>query len=141
MASMGEMIGNIAHQWRQPLTAISVAASGIKLNYELDMEEREETIQELENIVKNTQFLSSTIEDFQNFLKNDRTKSQFFIKDTLRKTLAIIQANLESHEIIITQKLKNDLQIEGIQNDLVQILLNVIKNQGPLQSLLIVNHR
>jgi PAS domain S-box-containing protein len=128
MASMGEMIGNIAHQWRQPLTAISVAASGIKLNYELEMEDRDETIKELENIVQNTQFLSTTIEDFQNFLKNDRTKTQFFIQNTIEKTLAIIQANIESHEIDIIQEYEQDHQIEGIQNDLVQILLNIINN-------------
>jgi len=128
MASMGEMIGNIAHQWRQPLTAISVAASGIKLNYELEMEDRSETEKELDNIVQNTKFLSATIEDFQSYLKNDRTKSQFFMKGTITKTLAIIQANLESHEIDIIETYKQDSQIEGIQNDIVQILLNIVNN-------------
>ena len=128
MASMGEMIGNIAHQWRQPLTAISVAASGIKLNYELDMEDRKESIVELENIIQNTKFLSTTIEDFQSYLKNDRTKSQFFLKNTIRKTLAIIQANLESQEIEIVENYYEDKQIEGIQNDIVQTLLNVVNN-------------
>ena len=128
MASMGEMIGNIAHQWRQPLTAISVAASGIKLNYELEMEDRAETEKELDNIVENTKFLSATIEDFQNYLKNDRTKSQFFMKSTITKTLAIIQANLESHEIDIVENYQENQQIEGIQNDIVQILLNVVNN-------------
>jgi len=128
MASMGEMIGNIAHQWRQPLTAISVAAGGIKLNYEFDMEDREETILELDNIVNNTQFLSSTIEDFQNFLKNDRASITYPIKDTIKKTLAIIQANLESYEINVVESYSENIQIHGIQNDLVQVLLNVINN-------------
>ncbi len=132
MASMGEMIGNIAHQWRQPLTAISVAAGGIKLNYEFDMEIREETIKELDNIVENTKFLSSTIEDFQNFLKIDRTTQQYSIKDTIKKTLAIIQANLTTYEINILENYHLDIKLNGIQNDLVQVLLNIINNASDI---------
>ena len=132
MASMGEMIGNIAHQWRQPLTAISVAAGGIKLNYEFDMEEREETIKELDNIVNNTKFLSSTIEDFQNFLKIDRATQNFDIKSTVKKTLAIIQANLKNYEINIIENYHENTTINGIQNDLVQVLLNIVNNASDI---------
>jgi len=132
MASMGEMIGNIAHQWRQPLTAISVAAGGIKLNYEFDMEDRDETIHELDNIVKNTQFLSSTIEDFQNFLKNDRATTQFSIHDTVKKTIAIINANLHTHDIKVIENFDERIQINGIQNDLMQVLLNIINNASDI---------
>ena len=92
------------------------------------MEDRKESIVELENIIQNTKFLSTTIEDFQSYLKNDRTKSQFFLKNTIRKTLAIIQANLESQEIEIVENYYEDKQIEGIQNDIVQTLLNVVNN-------------
>ncbi|RLA78591.1 MAG: hypothetical protein DRG78_14760 [Epsilonproteobacteria bacterium] len=132
MASMGEMIGNIAHQWRQPLTAISIAAGGIKLNYEFDMEDRAETIKELDNIVKNTQFLSSTIEDFQNFLKVDRTTHDFDIKRTIKKTLAIIQANLVAYKVDIVENYHKDIFLNGIQNDLVQVLLNIINNASDI---------
>ncbi|MEA2018987.1 MAG: response regulator [Campylobacterota bacterium] len=132
MASMGEMIGNIAHQWRQPLTAISVAAGGIKLNYEFDMEERDETIKELDNIVENTKFLSSTIENFQNFLKMDRGTQEYNIKDTVKKTLAIIQANLSSYKINIIENYHQDLKLDGIQNDLVQVLLNIVNNASDI---------
>ncbi len=132
MASMGEMIGNIAHQWRQPLTAISVAAGGIKLNYEFDMEVREETIKELDNIVENTKFLSSTIEDFQNFLKIDRATQNFDIKSTVKKTLAIIQANLVSYDINIIENYHENTSINGIQNDLVQVLLNIVNNASDI---------
>jgi len=128
MASMGEMIGNIAHQWRQPLTAISVAAGGIKLNFELDMEDRQETIKELDNIVSNTQFLSSTIEDFQNFLKDNKTMMHFSFNDTLDKTITIISANLDSYEIKIVKLYTEHIQIYGIQNDFIQVLLNIINN-------------
>ncbi len=132
MASMGEMIGNIAHQWRQPLTAISVAAGGIKLNYELDMIEEEEILRELDNIVNNTQFLSATIEDFQNFLKDDRSTTNFSLKNTVEKTISIISANLESNDINIVKNFHKNIQINGIQNDLIQVLLNIINNAGDI---------
>jgi signal transduction histidine kinase len=132
MASMGEMIGNIAHQWRQPLTAISVAAGGIKLNYELDMVDEEEILLELDNIVNNTQFLSTTIEDFQSFLKDDRATTLFSIKQAIDKTLAIIKANLESHEINVIQQINDNIQINAIQNDLIQVLLNIVNNAADI---------
>ena len=132
MASMGEMIGNIAHQWRQPLTAISVAAGGIKLGYELDISDQDEVLRELDNIVENTQFLSTTIENFQNFLKNDRTTTNFSLKDTIDKALAIVSANLDSHEIHIIKKYDKTIQINGIQNDLIQVLLNIINNAADI---------
>ncbi len=132
MASMGEMIGNIAHQWRQPLTAISVAAGGIKLNYELDMVDEKETLEELDNIVNNTQFLSDTIEDFQNYLKDNRDAIVFSIKDTIDKTISIINANLNSYEINIVKDYNQNIQIEGIQNDLIQVFLNIINNASDI---------
>jgi PAS domain S-box-containing protein len=128
MAAMGEMIGNIAHQWRQPLTAISVAAGGIKLGYELDMHEEDEAIRELDGIVDNSQFLSDTIEDFQNFLKDTRVTSEFSVKATVEKTIAIISANLDSYEINIINNNDKSINTNGIQNDLIQVLLNIINN-------------
>jgi len=132
MASMGEMIGNIAHQWRQPLTAISVAAGGIKLNYEFDMEDRDETIVELDNIVENTKFLSSTIESFQNFLKVDKVTTKFDIQSACKKTLAIISANLKAHKISIVENYVSNSSIKGIENELVQVFLNIINNASDI---------
>ena len=132
MASMGEMIGNIAHQWRQPLTAISVAAGGIKLSYELDIAEDEETLRELDNIVTNTQFLSNTIENFQSFLKENRETINFNIKKTVEKTIAIIYANLDSHEINIITNYNNNIQMNAVENDFIQVLLNIINNASDI---------
>ncbi len=132
MASMGEMIGNIAHQWRQPLTAISVAAGGIKLGYELNMHEEDEAIRELDSIVDNSQFLSDTIENFQSFLKDNRVTSEFSVKETVERTIAIISANLNSYEINIVNENDKNIRINGIQNDLIQVLLNIINNSSDI---------
>ncbi len=132
MASMGEMIGNIAHQWRQPLTAISVAAGGIKLNYELDMVDEKEILSELDNIVNNTQFLSNTIEDFQNFLKDDRSMVHYSINEALDKTTGIVSANLESYEINVIKVFDENIYLNGKLNDLIQVLLNIINNAADI---------
>ena len=128
LASMGEMIGNIAHQWRQPLTAISIAASGIKLMYECDLEDKKETMESLENIVKNTKYLSATIEDFQNFMRTDRKSTTFFIQDVIQNALMIVDANIKLENIEIIQNSSEPLELTTIRNDLVQILLNLINN-------------
>jgi len=132
MASMGEMIGNISHQWRQPLCAISIAAGGIKLNYEFEIEEREETIKELDNIVENTKFLSETIESFQNFLKADKTTTTFEVTSTIQKTLAIVNANLQANNINVIQHFHETFNIQGIENELVQVFLNIFNNAADI---------
>ena len=128
LASMGEMIGNIAHQWRQPLNSISIAAGGIKLNYELNMEDKEETIFELDNIVENTKFLSSTVESFQNFLKINKKTNKFYIQSTLKKTLALIHSNLKISNIIVIEDYTCDIEMSGVENELIQVFLNIINN-------------
>ena len=130
MASMGEMIGNIAHQWRQPLSAISIAAGGIKLNYEFEMENRAETVAELDNIVENTKFLSSTIESFQNFLKIDKVTKRFDVPKTVQKSLSIINSNLKSNDILLVESYEDNCSVEGIENELIQVLLNLINNSA-----------
>ncbi len=67
MAAMGEMIGNIAHQWRQPLSLISTAASKIQLENEMQIGTKESHYQSLEAIIKSTKYLSQTIDDFREF--------------------------------------------------------------------------
>ncbi len=79
MASMGEMIGNIAHQWRQPLSVISTCASGIKFEKEFNQISDERLFESLDLIVENTQYLSKTIDDFRNFFKADKVIEDFCI--------------------------------------------------------------
>jgi C4-dicarboxylate-specific signal transduction histidine kinase len=90
MASMGEMIGNIAHQWRQPLSAISTIASANIVNNELGLSTKEETNKSLQDIVEHTQFLSNTIDDFRNFFRNDKEYVTFKIEDLVEKCLSVV---------------------------------------------------
>jgi len=124
---MGEMIGNIAHQWRQPLSAISTAASGIKMQDEMDILKKQDMYQGLDIIVQNTQVLSDTIDDFRDFFKKDKTKTTFKIESVINKALQLIHSNLKSNDIIVKKDISN-IEIFGLKNELTQAILNIINN-------------
>ena len=128
MVSMGEMIGNIAHQWRQPLSVISTAATGIQMqkNYGLLTDELlDESCTAINN---NAQYLSKTIDDFRNFIKGDRKKTMFNLKDEIKSFLLLIEGSIKSHNIDIVLDLQDDIQIDGYKNELIQCLINIFNN-------------
>jgi DNA polymerase III epsilon subunit family exonuclease len=128
LAAMGEMIGNIAHQWRQPLSSISIAASNIKVNYELDMVDENELFDELDSIVHSTVFLSDTINDFQSFIKGDSIASNFYISDTIQKVLKLVDGNIKAADINVILNTNNSIKLYNFANELVQVFLNIINN-------------
>jgi len=130
MAQMGEMIGNIAHQWRQPLSAISTAASGVKVKQEFDMLKSEEIPTFMDSIIKNTQYLSTTIDTFRDFIKETNEEKEIIIQDKVSKTLEIIQATLDSNYIEIIDEIdyNNPIKITMKQDALSQVLMNLINN-------------
>ncbi len=127
LAAMGEMIGNIAHQWRQPLSTISTAASGIKMHKEMNLLTDQEMNRSLDTIVQNTKVLSQTIDDFRNFFKKDKKNSFFRINLTIEKVISLLSASFTNKEIIIIKNLSND-EIFNLENELTQALLNIINN-------------
>ncbi|PUE65530.1 ATP-binding protein [Arcobacter caeni] len=128
MASMGEMIGNIAHQWRQPLSMISTCASGIKLEKEINEISDERLYESLDLIVENTQYLSKTIDDFRNFFKADKVIENFCVNDSILKVLKLLKSSLQNHNIQVETHLKGDLIINGYPNEFLQVLVNIINN-------------
>ena len=127
LASMGEMIGNIAHQWRQPLSTISTVASGIKLQNELGLNNTKSINESLDAIVKNTKTLSNTIDDFRNFFKKDKTKIDFKIEDTIERVLILMQATLKMKNITVVKDI-DSCKFYGLENELTQALLNILNN-------------
>ncbi|WP_072681558.1 DUF3365 domain-containing protein [Arcobacter sp. LA11] len=128
MAEMGEMIGNIAHQWRQPLSAISTSASGIKLKNEFDTLDDDYLNGSLDSIVKSTQYLSQTIDDFRNFIKGDKDKRVFKLSDNIHTDLEILKGMLKHNEIKIELEIEENLEIESYPNELTQIIINIVNN-------------
>jgi PAS domain S-box-containing protein len=127
MASMGEMLENIAHQWRQPLTVVSAAASAIQVKKELDILKEEFLDESLQLIVSSTQHLSKTIDDFRNFFRQDKEKVKFLLSDCIEKSLSIVSSKFVSRGIKL-EKNFTDITILGFQNELVQVIMNILNN-------------
>jgi PAS domain S-box-containing protein len=127
LASMGKMIANIAHQWRQPLSIISTLATGIKLEKELAISNEQSEIDSLDMINQNAQYLSKTIDDFRNFFKKSNYMNIIFTNDLFDKTLKLISPRLKNKNIEIIMNNEN-IEIETYENELVQIYINIINN-------------
>ena len=128
MASMGEMIGNIAHQWRQPLSVISTCASGIKLEKEINDITDDRLYEALDLIVENTQYLSKTIDDFRNFFKADKIIEDFCVNDSIFKVLKLLKSSIQNHNIEVETHLNGELIINGYPNEFLQVLINILNN-------------
>ena len=128
MASMGEMIGNIAHQWRQPLSVISTCASGIKFEKEFNDIKDERLFESLDLIVENTQYLSKTIDDFRNFFKADKIVEDFCVNDSIFKVLKLLKSSIQNHNIQIETFFDGNLIIYGYPNEFLQVLINILNN-------------
>lgn len=128
MVALGEMIGNISHQWRQPLSAISTSASGLRLKQDMGTLE-EKDIQEFSSaIVENANYLSQVIEDFKNYIKGDKFKEDFFIQEPIQKALNIVNSSLRNHNLQVITHYDTSLLIYNVQNELVQALVNIFNN-------------
>ncbi len=129
LASMGEMIGNIAHQWRQPLSIISVIASGIKMRQDFGEVSGYDLKPDMDEIVNQTNYLSKTIDDFRNFIKeNNISKISCKLSSILDKTLSLLNSSLKNHRINVQMNVLHDMDIECYENELIQSLINIINN-------------
>ena len=128
MASMGEMIGNIAHQWRQPLSIISTAATGMKLQKKFNNLEDEYFDEACDLIDNNAQYLSKTIDDFKSFIKGNRKKELFYFNDEIDKLFHLIKPSIKAHNINIVLNVKKNVKINGYANELIQCLINIYNN-------------
>lgn len=128
MATMGEMIGHIAHQWRQPLSGISSLSSGMQLQYQLGIFDENDLMGNLDKILSYVKYLSETIEDFRNFFKPDKDIETFKISEIFTKTKTILGDTLKNNQIELISNIENDETICGYKNELIQALLNILSN-------------
>ena len=128
LASMGEMIGNIAHQWRQPLSVITTSATSMIVQKECNILSDENFINTCELINQNGQYLSKTIDDFKNFIKGDREKITFSLEKTIDSLSHLIEGVLKSSHIKLVLNIKDNISVNGYENELIQCLINIINN-------------
>ncbi len=128
MAALGELIGNIAHQWRQPLSVISTSASGMELQKELETLTDECFFESCNIINKNTKYLSETIDEFRNFVGGDNDKTTFYLKSEITNFLNLINNSSKNHNINIVLDIQEDIKINGYKNQLTQCFINIFNN-------------
>ena len=127
LASMGEMIGNIAHQWRQPLNRIGLSSQIIHtLVEDKETTNNEQIKRKIDHINKNIHYMSDTIEDFMNYFHPDKEKKVFLIHDTFMKALQLLKTR--TSDITINLKVNEELQINGYENEFTQIILVILNN-------------
>ncbi len=128
LAQMGEMISMIAHQWRQPLSAISAASGAISFKAKRERLSDDLAIELSEKISQYVQHLSTTIEDFRNFFKEKKIKERASLVQLVKESLNIVTHSLESKQITLITVFSNEVEIETYTNEVKQVLLNIIKN-------------
>ena len=127
MVAMGQMIENIAHQWRQPLSVISTSASGLKLKKQLNILEDEELIKSIDKIVDTAKYLSDTIDDFRYFFKPQKDKTKFSLVKNIEKSLSFLETVLKENSIKVEFEYE-DIDIIAYETELIQVFINIINN-------------
>jgi PAS domain S-box-containing protein len=127
-AAMGEMISMIAHQWRQPLSTISMVASNTLMDIEFESVNNNILKEQSESILKQIRYLSKTIDDFRDFFKPNKEKEIIDPKKVIKETLSIMDKTLEKKDISVEISENYTSQVEIYSRELLQVLINLLKN-------------
>jgi len=128
LAQMGEMMSLIAHQWRQPLSAISATSTGLQVKIELDKYNEKFFLSSLLKVEDYVKHLSDTIDDFTEFFKPSK-KPEFTTLDKLcDKALFILSSSFSKNSILVTTNHQNNVELSTYPNEIIQVLINILKN-------------
>ncbi len=128
LAQMGEMMSLIAHQWRQPLSAISATSTGLHVKIELDKFDREFFLSSLDKIEQYVKHLSTTIDDFTNFFKPSKRVEEISVDYLIDRAIFIMSASISKNSIDIIVKNECKKEIRTYPNEVIQVLINLLKN-------------
>ena len=129
LASMGEMIGNIAHQWRQPLNALGLILQNIKFSYDMEELNDEFIDKSINKANMITTKMSTTIDDFRNFYKPNKSLELFNLDEAIEKTISLVEPTYKSYEIKLTKNNENKgIRIFGYEGEFSQVILNILTN-------------
>ena len=127
-AALGEMIGNIAHQWRQPLNAVGLLVQDISLCYQYDNFTMEYLDSSTKKIMKLVRHMSQTIDDFRNFFTPEKEKVPFDLGKTVERTLVLVEGSLSDKGIKVRMDAEETTTLTGYPNEFAQVVLNILNN-------------
>ncbi|MDY6915791.1 MAG: PAS domain S-box protein, partial [Candidatus Cloacimonadota bacterium] len=127
-AAMGEMIANIAHQWRQPLSAVAAIVQDIEDAFEFGELNKEYLANSVKKTMQQIEFMSQTIDDFRNFFSPNKTQVPFIVKEKIEKTLAFLESSIKQYQIDVQMDIKDDCKCTGYPNEFSQVILNILTN-------------
>jgi two-component system, chemotaxis family, CheB/CheR fusion protein len=128
MAAMGEMLNNIAHQWRQPLNNVGLMIQELGLSHELGTFSRELLDASIAKAMKIVLHMSQTIEDFRSFFTPDKEKSLFEVDQVVRKAISLVEDDFRNQGITIEADVAGEPEASGFPNEYAQVLLNILTN-------------
>ncbi len=128
IASLSEMLNNIAHQWRQPLSFISTAVTGLKIQKDYNQLDEKMFSETIDKIEEKTQYLSKIINDFQNYLNGEKVIKKFDLSECINQTLNILNNNFLENKIKVINNLTSNIKIISNENELNQSLLYILNN-------------
>ncbi|HHH19787.1 MAG TPA: hypothetical protein ENK86_04680, partial [Campylobacterales bacterium] len=128
LASMGEMIGNIAHQWRQPLTYLSYSFMNLKEAQKQGALSPEYLNRKVDDATKQLEFMSQTIDDFRDFYAPHKAKETFSLVKATEATLELMRNSLSQADIEVIVEVKQESEIENYKNEYKQVLVNLLSN-------------
>lgn len=127
-AEMGSMLNMIAHQWRQPLNNISLIVNTIVVKQKKGSLDLEALIQHKNDFQKQINYLSCTIDDFQNFFRPKKEKEVFKIYDVVMNAYSLIKPIFERNHIVFSSNMDATIEYFGYKNELAQVILNILNN-------------
>jgi len=130
-AEIGEMLGNIAHQWRQPLAIINTILAILKEKNKITVLSKDEISDKIKKIEKRIVYMSETIEDFMNYYRPDKDKSVFYIYEALNRALEI--SNFAPSSKTINISVDKSLKIYGLMNEYIQVIVSILSNIHDIQ--------
>ena len=128
LAAMGEMIGLIAHQWRQPLNALGLVLFNIYNDFDQNKLSEDSLNSYVDEGTKLTKKMSTTIDDFRNFFKPNKEKESFNINESIHSAISLVSANLNNDDISVKVKELEEISMVGFPNEYSQVILNIINN-------------
>jgi C4-dicarboxylate-specific signal transduction histidine kinase len=128
LAAMGEMINSIAHQWRQPLNILGLSVQQMRMYYDNGLFSQEYLYESVNKSMGLINHMSRTIDDFRDFFKPDKEKSEFTVHELVKRTISLVEASFRNSHIKIEIDIRANPSICGFPNEFSQVLLNILVN-------------